>query len=166
MVIVKKIVGKSREDAVRLTRGEKMGMIALAHAATTLEDLQTEIPERIAMVDGAMERLKGISRETDTLLNDLRETVPENQRMHLQNTAMDYEMRLAPKAQPGTTNVIMEKEEFRELVECARLKCRECTDDDEECEKCGLYRLLTSILPMDDYHNGMLCPYNLAGWGN
>lgn len=166
MMIVKKQVGESRADAVRLTRTEKMGMILLAHAATTLDDLQADFSGRLGMVENGAERLKKLSEDTDSLLNDLRATVPQNQRMHLQNTAMDYEMRLAPKAQPSETNVIMDKEEFREIVECARAKCVDCTMDDEECSNCKLFQLLTVVLPMDDYHYGAMCPYNLAGWGN
>lgn len=166
MHIVKKQLAPSREDAVRLTRTEKMAMLSLAHAATVLEDLGTELKGRLGMVRQGEDRLHILSGGADELLNDLRLTVPENQRMHLQNTAMDYECRIVPKATPGTTNVIMEKEEFRALIDWARLKCRECAEDDEECRKCGLYMLLTSVLPLDDYHNGMLCPYNLGEWAN
>ena len=166
MIVIKQFANHSRPDAVRLTRTEKMAMILLAHAATSLDDLQTELADRLVTVENGPDRLKEISRKTDQLLNDLRETVPENQRIHLQNTAMDYEMRLAPKAQPNTTNVIMEKEEFRGLVDCARARCRECTEDDSTCTECTLYNLLTSVLPLEDYHDGMLCPYNLAAWGN
>lgn len=166
MIVVKNFARDSRPDAVRLSRTEKMGMILLAHAATSLDDLQTDLSDRLGMVENGTERLRKLSHDVDGLLDDLRVTMPENQRRHLQNTAMDYEMRLSPKAQPSTTNVLMEKEEFRELVECARVKCMDCTLDDSECESCKLFRLLTVVLPMDDYHDGMLCPYNLAGWGN
>lgn len=166
MHIVRKTLAPSREDAVRLGRTEKMAMLSLAHAATVLEDLKAELKDRIGMVDGGKERLESLSSGVDELLNDLRLTVPENQRMHLQNTASDYECRIVPKATPGSTNVIMEKEEFRSLIDWARLKCRECADDDEECRKCGLYMVLTSVLPLDDYHQGLLCPYNLGEWAN
>ena len=166
MIVVKKFAHDSRPDAVRMTRTEKMAMILLAHAATSLDDLQTDLADRLGMVDGGADRLKELSKKTDQLLDDLRRTVPENQRTHLQNTAMDYEMRLAPKMQPSVTNVLMSKEEFRELTDCARAKCADCTLDDTECEQCKLYCLLTSVLPMDDYHSGLLCPYNLATWGN
>mgnify|MGYP007092202921 CR=1 FL=1 len=44
--------------------------------------------------------------------------------------------------------------------------CVDCMDSDEECLKCRLYQLLTAILPLDDYHNGMLCPYNMGEWAN
>jgi len=166
MRIVKTAVAPSRDDAVRMTRGEKMGMLVLAYAATVLDDLQNEIPGRLKMIDGGQERLAKLSAETDALLHDLRLTVPMNQRMNLQNTAQDYEMRLAPKATPSKTTIVMQKEEFRELVEYARTKCRECMDDSDECVKCGLYQLLTVLLPLEDYDGGYLCPYNLGEWKN
>ena len=78
----------------------------------------------------------------------------------------DYEMRLTPSATPSELNVIMAREEFRTLVDSAREKCRECVQDDTECEECGLYRLLTSIVPLDEYHSMNLCPYNLGRWKN
>lgn len=166
MRITQKVLHPSNEDAVRLKRSEKMGMIVLSYAATVLDDLRNEIPGRINMAENGMERLTKISEETDALLNDLRLTVPMDQRMHLQNTAKDMEMRITPKATPSESNVLMQKEEFRSLVDFARTKCRECTDDDEECTKCELYKLLTVILPMEDYHYRYMCPYNLGEWGN
>ena len=166
MRIVRKKLYPSREDAVRMTRSEKLSMLMLAYAATVLEDLMTEMPDRLAMVDGGTDRLKKLSEETDELLNDLRLTIPMNQRESLERTAEDYEMRMIPKATPSKTNILMMKEEFRGLIDVARTKCRECTEDDESCTKCDLYNLLTCVLPLDDYHSVLLCPYNLGGWKN
>lgn len=166
MRITKEMLSPSREDAVRLNRAEKIGMIMLAYSATIVDDLQHEIGKRLEMVPDGAERMKKLSEETDALLNELRLTIPVNQRMSLQNTAQDYEIHLVPKATPSETSVVMQKEEFKELVDLARVKCRECTDDDETCKKCRLYQLLTVILPLDDYENGLLCPYNMGEWAN
>lgn len=166
MRIVKTMLAPSRDDAVRLTRSEKMSMVVLAYAATIMDELQGDLAQRLTMIENGPERVKELSEKTDALLNDLRLTIPINQRQSLQNVGSDFEMRLAPKASPNKTTVLMQKEEFRELVDFARTKCRDCIDDDEDCEKCGLYQLLTSILPLDDYHNNMLCPYNLGEWKN
>lgn len=166
MRITEQMLQPSRGDAVRLTRSEKMSMIVLAYAATILDDLKTDIADRLKMVEGGEERMARLSEETDQLLHELRLTVPENQRMNLQNTARDFEIRLSPKLTPYKTNLVMQKDEFKELVDYAREKCRDCTEDDESCSNCGLYQLLTVILPLDGYHDGMLCPYNLGEWGN
>ena len=156
----------SRPDAVRLTRRGKMDMIVLAYAATLIDELRTTMKDRFDMVDGSMEMMDELSEKIDKVLHDVRLTVPMEQRVHLQNTARDYEMRLTPKLTPGSTNVIMQKEEFRELVECARARCKECAFDNKECEKCELFKLLTVILPLEDYEDSYLCPYVLKEWGN
>ena len=162
-MIKQTLIEPSRDDAVRLKRTEKMAMIVLAYAATILDDLQTDLAERLKMVDGGTERMAELSTKTDELLRALRLTIPLNQRMNLQNTATDFEIRLTPKATPATTSVVMQKDEFKGLVDMARTECRDCMDDDKTCEKCKLFQLLTVVIPLDDY-SGMLCPYNLGEW--
>ena len=164
MKIVKKLLDPSRPDAVRLRRNEKMSMLHFMYAVTILCDLVEEMKDRLAMVDGGNSRMEEIAKGADELLNELRVTIPEDQRVSLQNTAEDYVMRLMPSTTPSATNAIMTKDEFRELVDAARSKCRECILDDNECEQCKLYRLLTCVLPMNDYHCMNLCPYNLGEW--
>lgn len=166
MMITKTMIAPSRDDAVRLNRSEKISMIVLAYAATILDDLQKEIGSRLEMIPDGKERLAEMTRKTDELLNDLRLTVPINQRLNLQNTALDYEIRLVPRATPSETSVVMRKEEFKDLVDIARTKCRECTDDTDACKNCQLYQLLTVLLPLDDYDGTFLCPYNLGEWAN
>ena len=166
MRITKNMLSPSRDDAVRLNRSEKMGMITLAYTATVLEDMQTEMANRFAMVENGPERLKTASDLVDGLLNEVRMTIPIEQRMNLQNTAHEFEVRLAPKATPSKTSVVMQKEEFKDLIDCARAKCLDCMMSDTECEKCKLFQMLTIHIPLDDYHNGMLCPYNMGVWAN
>ena len=166
MVIVKKLKEPSNDNAVKLTRSEKMSMILMSYAATVLSDLREELSDRLETVVNGSERMKELADKSDELLNEIRRTVPMNQRKQLQNTAMDFEMRLTPKATPSTTNVVMQKEEFRELVDYARATCKDCTLDDTDCENCGLFQLLTVILPLEDYKGQFLCPYNLGKWGN
>lgn len=166
MRITKEMLSPSRDDAVRLTRQEKMSMIVLAYVATCLEDLQKELKDRIDMVPAGMPLLLEASQNTDILLDELRKTVPIEQRMNLQNTAQEYEIRLTPKATPSKTNVVMQGSEFKDLVDLARTKCVDCMESDTACEKCKLFKLLTVLLPLDDYHDGMLCPYNMGEWAN
>lgn len=166
MRITQTMIAPSRDDAVRLTRQEKMSMIVLAYVATCVDELQKELADRLKMIRQGEDRAHMLSTAVDELLNDLRLTIPMNQRLNLQNTAKDNEIRLTPKLTPTSTNVIMQKEEFKDLVDLARAKCRDCMDDDKACEKCRLFQLLTVLLPLDDYHDGMLCPYNLGEWAN
>ena len=165
-MIVRQLQYPSRPDAVRLRRNEKFAMMHMMYAVTTLMDLRKDLADRLAMVENGDERMHSIAALADELLTDLRVTLPEDQRESMQHTGEDYEMRLAPRMTPYKNNVVMTNEEFRELVDASREKCRECILDDNECEECSLYRLLTCVLPMDDYHEINLCPYNLGEWKN
>ena len=165
MHIQRQMLDPSREDAVRLTRSEKLAMLWFANADTTLDELQTTIADRLKMIPDGEERMKKLAKEADDLLQEVRLTIPMNQRQALQNTACDYEVRMAPKLTPESINVIMTGDEFKELVDLARTKCRECTETDETCTACKLFTLLTSILPLEGY-SGMLCPYNMGEWAN
>ena len=166
MRITKEMLTPSRDDAVRLTRNEKMAMITLAYVATVLEDMQEELKDRLGMIEFGEHTMRMLSKDCDELLNELRLTIPVNQRMNLQNTAQEYEIRLVPKMTPSKTTVVMQASEFKELVDHARAKCVDCMENDTDCEKCKLYQMLTVVLPLDDYHDGMLCPYNMGEWGN
>lgn len=164
-MIVSKKLEPSRPDAVRLRRNEKLAMLHFMYAVTVLEDSQKDLEERIDMICGK-EQLKIIAHNADLFLNELRKTVPENQRIGLMNAAKDYVIRMMPAAVPGETRVVLSKDEFRQLIDCARAKCRDCVLDDNECEGCELFQLLTCILPMDNYHALNLCVYNLGEWKN
>lgn len=165
-MIVLKNMEPSREDAVRLTRNEKMAMILLAHSASVLEDMQQDIGDRLGMIENGRDRMKTVAEECDALLQEVRRTIPMEQRRNLDNTCRDYEMRTVPKHTPSTTNVVMGKEEFKTLVDYARATCHDCTIDDEECQECSLFKTLSATLPLDSYHHQYLCPYNMGKWGN
>ena len=156
----------SRPDAVRLRRNEKLAVLHLMYAVSVFEDLPQDLCDRIGMVRDGPERTQEIIDKSNSLLDELRVTIPENQRNSIQNTADDYIIRLTPNSSPGETNIILTKDEYRNLVDCARVKCRECILDDTECEGCELFQLLTTILPLNDYHSLNLCPYNLGEWKN
>lgn len=163
--IVKKQLLPSREDAVRMTRNERFAMLWFGNAVSTLEELKTDIAQRLEMIPDGQERLEKLYTETDDLMNEVLETIPMNQRTSLENTKHDYDVRIAPKLSRFSTNILMTYDEFKALVDIARTKCRECTEDDRTCSGCQLYNLLTSILPLDDY-SGLLCPYNMGEWAN
>lgn len=161
-----KFANPSRPDARDLTRTEKMTLTFLANTASSLAEVKDTMPDRIAMIDGGPELMDRLVKDSMELLTQLRMTVPERQRMSLANTARDYEIRLTPKFTPSTQNVIVQKEDFRKLVDAAQIKCVDCVDDSMECRKCELYQLLTVVLPLECYDGTMLCPYNMAEWAN
>ena len=159
-------VNKSREDAREMTRREQTCLTFLMNAASALMEAKDDLAGRLTMIDGGKELMDTIADGCVKLLTEVRMTIPERQRNNLANTASDYEMRLVPKFTPTKTNVIIQKEEFRKLVDAAQVKCRDCVEDGTHCKACELYQLLTTILPLEAHDETMLCPYNLAEWEN
>ena len=156
----------SREDAWDLNRREKTCVLFLMNVVSAFIDAKGDIGDRVKKIDGGEELLQKVCEMSIKLLEDVRTTIPERQRSNLNNTAHEYELRLVPKMTPGSTAVVVSKEEFRTLVDAAQAKCLECVDDCEEAKKCDLYKMLVVSLPMDKYDGIGLCPYNGAEWGN
>lgn len=166
-MIIRKIAEPSREDAVRLTRRERDSIVFFMNAVCVLEDLVGDLGKRLEMIPDGQERMKECGLAADQLLHELKLTIPMEQRKNLENTAGDYMMRLVPKYEPvSNRNILVDKEDYRALVDAAQVKCMDCVETDETCEKCKLFQLLTVIQPMEDYHSQNLCVYNMAGWEN
>ena len=161
-----KFVHPSREDAWDMTRNEKASLTFLMNAASALVDAKTDLADRLTKIDGGTELMAQIADGCLKLLTEVRMTIPERQRMSLANTARDYEMRLVPKMTPSKTCVVVQKEDFRHLVDAAQAKCVECAELNEDCGKCELFRLLQIVLPLEAYDTTFLCPYNRAEWEN
>lgn len=98
-----------------------------------------------------------------SIADDLIGTMPVGQCKQLQNTMTDMEMRMVPKLTAMSQNVILEKEHARSLFDIAMKQCRGCVEDAQSCRKCGLYRVLESTLPLDDYDR-LICPYSISEW--
>ena len=156
----------SREDAWDVTRPEKLSILFLMNTVSAMMDSREELKDRVSKIDGGPEMMETMCTVSEKLLTEIRRTIPTAQRHNINNVSRDMEMRMVPKATPSKTTVLMQKEEFRSLVDAAQVKCRDCVDDNTECRQCKLFQLLQVILPMDRYDVGQLCPYNMAGWEN
>lgn len=161
-----KFVHPSREDAWDLNRKEKTCLMFLMNAASSLVEAKTDLADRLKHIDGGAELMEQVADGSVKLLTEVRKTIPERQRTSLANTVTDYEMRLVPRLTPSKTNVVVAKEDFRSLVDAAQTKCQDCTELNEDCGKCDLFRLLQVVLPLDAYDTTFLCPYNRAEWEN
>ena len=156
----------SREDAWSLTRDEKVSMTFLTTTVSALAEAKDDLKDRLSKIEGGTELMDRLVADSGKLLTEVRRTIPEKQRVSMANTAKDFEIRLVPKLTPTRTTVVCQKEDFRKLVDAAQIKCRECVEDCDGCKRCDLYQLLTVVLPLDCYEGTMLCPYNMAEWGN
>ena len=161
-----RFVVPSRNDAWDVTRQEKMSILFLMNTVSSMMDSREELKDRVSRIDGGAELMDTMVDSSEKLLTEIRRTIPEDQRVSINNISKDMEMRMVPKMTPSKTTVLMQKEDFRNLVDAAQVKCRECTDDSEQCKACGLFKLLKVVVPLETYDGTFLCPYNLAGWEN
>lgn len=151
-------------DCERLMRSEltavRMLLAALSSATYAKEDLD----DRLKCVPHGRERFRLALGGLRAVCDDLIGTISRSQCKQIYGTMKDFEMRLLPKLTPGSTNIIMTKEQGKDLLECARWKCHDCVEDGERCRECQLYKVLEATTPLDDYGDGMICPYALANW--
>lgn len=156
----------SREDAWDVTRKEKMSILFLMNTVSAMMDSRDELRDRVSRIEGGPELMDTMCETAQKLLTEIRKTIPNAQRHNINNVSKDMEMRMVPKATPSKTTVLVQKEEFRTLVDAAQAKCRDCADTPEEAEKCELFKLLKVVVPLDRYTGTLLCPYNEIRWEN
>ena len=154
----------SREDAWNLNRAEKVSVMFLTHTISVLEFAREDLKKRIEKIDGGEEMLDKLLKDGYRLLEEVRRTIPEKQRVSLMHTSSDYEMRMVPKLTPHKDAVVVSKESMRQLVDAAQIKCTDCVEDSEGAKKCALYETLCDIIPLESYGDRVLCPYNMAVW--
>ena len=148
----------------RFVRAEMDMMKRLAAFLSELLFLQDDM-KRLDDITDDRDRVKTIIDNTASLAKDLLDTAPDNQRRHFATTLNDYKIELVPKLKPGSQNVLLSKEQAKELVEFAQEKCKMCIEDSESAKKCPLAKLLeTTALP--DRYDSMLCPFSLAKWAD
>ena len=164
--MAERFVVPSRDDAWDVTRNEKIAILFLMNTVSAMMDSRDDLKDRISRIDGGQELMDTMVDSAEKLLTEIRRTIPTEQRVSINNVSKDMEMRMTPKMTPSKTTVLMQKEDFRQLVDAAQVKCRECTDDSDQCKECGLFKLLKVVVPLERYDGTFLCPYNLAGWEN
>ena len=150
-------------DKPRLTRTETHCVQWLMNAMSSFRYAADDLKDRLALVPDGAERLRAMNTEASDLLTDIAGTIPDKQRRHLINVAKDMEVRLVPKLTQKTVTVVLSKEEGMELVDAAQVRCRECTEFNEDSQKCHLRKLLEVIVPLEDY-GGLICPYSKSEW--
>lgn len=151
------------KNRLRLTRTEMHSMQWLMNAISSFGYASDDLATRLEWVPSGRARLRMINGQCLSLLRDLAGTIPEKQRNSLVNVGKDMEMRLVPKMTPPTVTVTLTKEDGKELVDAAQVKCKQCAEWNEESEKCRLRKLLEVVVPLEDY-SGMICPYSKAEW--
>ena len=151
-------------DCERLMRSEMTAVRMLLAALSTAAYAKDDLKARLECVPDGNRRLRLALGLLRAVCDDVVGTISLAQSRQILGTMKDYEMRLVPKLTPMSTNIIMTKEEGKDLLNLAREKCVGCTEDGDSCRECKMYKLLEATTPMDDYGSGLICPYSLAKW--
>lgn len=156
-------VWMEEEDSIRLNRGEFEAVRCLLGAVNYAAHANDDLRKRL-MIIGREQRMADVLQELRDVTDDVIGSVPVGQCRQLKNTMHDMEIRMTPKLAPMSRNIVLDKDIAKDLIDIAIEKCRGCVEDEKECRKCALYRVLESFLPMEDYENSLLCPYSRAEW--
>ena len=152
------------EDCERLNRAEFEAVRCLLGAVSYTAHAKDDLQKRLECIPSGKARMGMILGGIKAIADDIVGTVPRGQCKQLRNTMSDMEMRMVPKMASMRQNVVLEKDVAKGLVDAAMEKCHGCVEGPEEGRKCALYKVLESFLPLDNYDNGMLCPYSMSVW--
>lgn len=152
------------EDRERMTRAEMTAMHWIYSAVNSVLHGKEDLAQRLECIPNGKRRYNMMMGHLFSIANDLTGTIPEKQRTKIRNIMNDMEIRLVPKMMARDVSVVMTKEDAMQLLDYAKAaKCAFCTEDNESCRKCPLYRIMEAEVPLEKY-DGFLCPYNLAEW--
>lgn len=152
------------EDCERLKRTELVAVKMLLAHLSTAKYAQEDLAHRLECIPDGKARMRLAVGGLSAVCDDLIGTVSREQAKQLYGTMRDYDLRLVPKATPGTANIILTREQGVDLMNIARDRCKACVEDGNSCRTCRLYQILEATTPLDDYGGDMICPYSLADW--
>lgn len=147
------------KDCERLTRPEYEALESLLVLSLIFQRVKGNLKKRAECIPYGKFRLEGAYGCIDALLGDIVGTITHEQARSLWNTLADKDVRFVPRTVPAGKDVLVDLETMQDLIRSAKEKCVGCVEDDESCRECRLYKVLEVICPLDDYSNGMLCPY-------
>ena len=125
---------------------------------------QKDLQKRLAIIPDGESRMAEALENIKSIYQDIIGTINTRQAKQLMNASNDLKFQLIPKLSPDLAKFQLNKEEFRELIDCAREKCKFCTEDGENCTKCKLYGIMIERIPLEEYGDGIVCPYAYTEW--
>lgn len=152
------------EDCERLKRTELVAVKMLLAHLSTAKYAQEDLAHRLECIPDGKARMRLAVGGLSAVCDDLIGTVSREQAKQIYGTMRDYDLRLVPKATPGTANIILTREQGVDLMNIARDRCKACVEDGNSCRTCRLYQILEATTPLEDYGTDLMCPYSLAEW--
>lgn len=152
------------EQCERATRDEMSAIRMMLVMASNLAYTKDDLGKRLDIIPDGKTRLESLLSESTSLFQDILGTISDKQRRKLRNDAKDYDVKLTPKFSAEKTTLALSKQELMALINCARERCKFCTLSGRECEKCELYQILLTVVPLNDYGSDIVCPYCYQEW--
>lgn len=159
-----KRVWLAEEDCERLNRGEFEALRCLLGAVSYTAHAKDDLQNKLLRIPRGRWRMAAALGALRALADDLVGTIPRGQCKQIRNTMQDMEMRMVPKRMPMSQNVIFDKDVAKELVDAAMERCKRCPNGPEDGEKCPLFKVFESFMPLETYDNGLLCAYSRLEW--
>ena len=154
------------KDCERLRRSEFNAVRSLLGAQSYVLHAKHDLEERLECIPHGKKRMELMCGALNSIAEDIVGTISRGQCQQLANTMSDFELRMVPKLTPMSQSVIFDKEIAKGIIDIAMEKCQACVEDGISCRECKLYQMLESTIPMDDYGDGLMCPYNGKTWEN
>lgn len=153
------------KDCERLTATEMRAIRWSLVAVNSVAYAEEDLAKRLECIPNGKVRWRLMVGQLRALCNDIIGTTPEKQHRTIRNVMNDMELRLVPKYSPRGDAVVLDAKDLGHLVMLAKQeKCTSCILTDDECRQCELYKILESVVPLDDYGSKHICPYNLQTW--
>lgn len=152
------------DQCERMTRTEFNAVRAMMIVVSFCVEAKRDLQHRLECIPSGKARMNMALGAIQAIMNDIIGTITRAQAQQIRNTMTDMEVKITPKLMPISQTVLMDLQTAKDLTDCAREKCKGCIEDGESCRNCKLYKVMESTTPLEDYGNGMLCPYNLIDW--
>ena len=152
------------KDCERMTRREFEAMRCLLGAVSYIAHASDDLQKRLESIPAGRKRLAMAKGAVNAVANDIIGTMTVAQCKQMENTMKDMDMRMVPKMSPSCKNVIMTADHAKTLVDSAKAKCALCAASGDEIRECPLYQTLEAVVPLENYGDGLICPYVLAEW--
>lgn len=152
-------VNLPQNECERMTRSEYQALEILVAFTRVFRNAKGDLMKRAGKIKNGVRRLNSAYNITNAIISDIVGTITKPQARQLWNTILDKDFRYTLRTTPIGNDVVIDVDTVKDLITSAKEKCVGCVETDESCRSCKLYQCLEAIAPLDDYGNGMLCPY-------
>ena len=147
-------------DRERMKRSEMNALIYFECAMAAAGYCWKDLADRLDCIPAGKRRYKMAMGAFKAVIDDIHGTIPEQSEKRMSGIRNDFKIALIPQAQNEPKKLVLDREDAYALMEAALKQCANCFKSDEEArQECGLYKILETYMPLEDYGNGIYCQY-------